>query len=89
MESGIVVQAVTIKVVTAQSIKNPYTYIKFRQMPFYPSEEAIVRVLTQSLVTSGIVKNISIFKMWFPTPHTSTTLVKVMSYWTPTLPAYL
>ncbi|KAI8576322.1 hypothetical protein K450DRAFT_302781 [Umbelopsis ramanniana AG] len=43
-------------------MKTRLTFVKLRNMPLYPSEEALVRVLNQSMAAFGKVKNVSIYK---------------------------
>ena len=61
-EIGVQFRNASVKAVTAHSLKNNYTYIKLRQLPLYPSEEEIVRVLRQSMGAFGKVVNVSIIK---------------------------
>ena len=61
-ETGINIQNHQIKALPAQSMKTKLTFVKLRNMPLFPSEDAIVRVLSQSMAIFGKVKNVSIYK---------------------------
>jgi hypothetical protein len=61
-EQGITFKDHELKAVTTESMKTKLTFVKLRNMPLFPSEDAIVRVLTQSMATFGKIRNVSIFK---------------------------
>ena len=61
-EQGITFNNTELKANTRQSLKTKLTFVKLRNMPLFPTEEGIVRVLSQSMAAFGKVKNVSIFK---------------------------
>ncbi|KAI8575164.1 hypothetical protein K450DRAFT_263102 [Umbelopsis ramanniana AG] len=61
-EQGITFKDYEPKAVSTESMKTRLTFVKLRNMPLFPSEEAIVRVLSQSMATFGKIRNVSIFK---------------------------
>jgi hypothetical protein len=61
-EQGITFNDYELKAVSTECLKTRLTFVKLRNMPLFPSEEAIVRVLSHSMATFGKVRNVSIFK---------------------------
>ncbi|CAO3667649.1 unnamed protein product [Umbelopsis vinacea] len=61
-EIGVEFGGSTIKAQETVEMSAQLTKVKLRNLPLYPSEESLVRVLTQSMGAFGAVRNVSIYK---------------------------